>query len=177
MASKRLFPKTQWLAAAVAAALFMLTPCAWSQASSACDLNSDASVNVVDVQLAVNMTLGTTPCTANIYGTGVCNVVVVQRVTNAALGGTCVTGTGTAHSVSLTWTASASTGVVGYYVYRGATSGGPYTKLNASPVAAISYTDSTVASGQTYYYVATAVDGSGTESVHSASVPAIVPSP
>jgi fibronectin type 3 domain-containing protein len=79
--------------------------------------------------------------------------------------------------VSLTWTASASTGVVGYYVYRGAKSGGPYTTLNASPVAATSYTDSTAAGGQTYYYVATAVDGSGAESVYSVEAQAIVPSP
>jgi hypothetical protein len=56
MANKKTFPKTQWLAAAVAAGLFTLAPCAWSQAGNACDLNSDGSVNVVDVQLAVNMT-------------------------------------------------------------------------------------------------------------------------
>ena len=177
MANRGVFQTRYEWAAAVVVGLLTLTPSAWAQAGGACDLNSDSSVNVVDVQVAVNMTLGTTPCTANVYGTGVCNVVVVQRVTNAALGGACVTGTGTSHSVSLTWTASASTGVVGYYVYRGAASGGPYTKLNATAVAATNYTDSAVASGQTYYYVATAVDGTGTESVYSASVPAVVPSP
>jgi hypothetical protein len=59
---------------------------------SACDLNSDGVISVLDVQLAVNMSLGTTPCTANINGPGVCAVTTIQRVVNAALGGPCVTG-------------------------------------------------------------------------------------
>ena len=92
---------------------------AWPQANP-CDLNGDGSVNVVDVQLAINMALGSLPCTANIFGPGVCNVVVAQRVINTVLSGTCITGTGSIpHSVDLNWTASISTNVVGYNVYRG----------------------------------------------------------
>jgi len=60
--------------------------------ASACDLNTDGVVSVLDVQLAVNMSLGSIPCTANINGSGVCEVTTIQRVVNAALGGTCVTG-------------------------------------------------------------------------------------
>ena len=60
--------------------------------ASACDLNFDGVISVLDVQLAVNMSLGTTPCTANINGQGVCAVTTIQRVVNAALGGACVTG-------------------------------------------------------------------------------------
>jgi hypothetical protein len=60
--------------------------------ASACDLNFDGVVSVLDAQLAVNMSLGTTPCTANINGPGVCEVTTIQRVVNAALGGPCVTG-------------------------------------------------------------------------------------
>jgi hypothetical protein len=60
--------------------------------ASACDLNFDGVTSVLDVQLAVNMSLGTTPCTANINGPGVCAVTTIQRVVNAALGGACVTG-------------------------------------------------------------------------------------
>ena len=60
--------------------------------ASACDLNFDGIISVLDAQLAVNMSLGTTPCTANINGPGVCEVTTIQRVVNAALGGTCVTG-------------------------------------------------------------------------------------
>jgi hypothetical protein len=80
------------------------------------------------------------------------------------------------HSVSLTWTASTSTGVTGYNVYRGTVSGGPYSKLNASLVSRTSYTDSTVSAGQTYYYVTTAVT-STTQNRYSNQVTAKVPSP
>jgi len=57
--------------------------------------------------------------------------------------------------VSLAWTASTSQNVVGYNAYRSLTSGGPYTKLNASLIANTSYIDQTVQSGTTYYYVST----------------------
>ena len=61
-------------------------PCLiWGQ-SSACDLTGDGSVNSADVTAAKNMVLNLAPCTANVYGSGVCNVVVVQRVINASSG-------------------------------------------------------------------------------------------
>ena len=145
-------------------------------ALNACDLNQDGTVNVVDVQLAINMDLGLTGCTANLEGLGVCNSDVVNRVTTAALGGSCVV-TAISHSVALSWAASTSSGVIGYNVYRSATSGGPYTKLNGSPGALTSYTDSTVLAGQTYYYVVTAVDASSNESAHSNQAQAVVPTP
>ena len=88
-------------------------------------------------------------------------------------------GTGTAppqHSVSLAWTASTST-VAGYNVYRGTQSGGPYAVINGSTETSTAYTDNSVQGGQTYYYVVTAVDGSGTESVNSNQAQAVVPSP
>ena len=80
------------------------------------------------------------------------------------------------HSATLTWNASTSS-VVGYHAYRGTTSGGPYTKLTSSATASPTYTDSTVQSGQTYYYVVTAVASSGTESVNSNETQAIIPTP
>jgi hypothetical protein len=88
-----------------------------------------------------------------------------------------LSGTGVApvqHSVVLSWNASTST-VAGYNVYRRAVSGDPYTKINSSLVAALNYTDSTVQSGTTYFYVTTAVDSSGSESVYSNEVSATVP--
>lgn len=156
----------------------MSTPLGATSTISSCDLNRDAAINVADVQLGVNMSLGLTPCTANIYGAGVCNVIVVQRLVNAALGGPCVTGiTTTPHSVTLSWAASTSSNVVGYNVYRGTTSGGPYTKINSSLVSALNYTDSSVQGGTTYYYVVTAVDNTGMESSYSNIATAVVPSP
>ena len=78
------------------------------------------------------------------------------------------------HSVSLAWTAS--TGVVsGYNVYRTTTSGTDYAKLNAGLVSLVSYTDSTVLNGTTYYYVTTAVDASGNESFYSNEAVAVIP--
>ncbi len=140
-----------------------------------CDLNDDGVVNDLDVQLAVSMTLGLTSCTANVDGLDVCDVIVVQRVVDAAMGGQCVVGN--PHSVTLNWTASTSSNVAGYNVYRGTVSGGPYAKLNTSLVPGTSYMDGTVQAGQTYYYVATAVDTSGNESTYSNEAQAVVPYP
>jgi fibronectin type 3 domain-containing protein len=78
------------------------------------------------------------------------------------------------HAVALNWGASSSS-VAGYNVYRSVVSGSSYAKLNGSVVGGVSYADSSVQSGQTYYYVATSVDASGTESVYSNEVAAIVP--
>jgi hypothetical protein len=81
----------------------------------------------------------------------------------------------TSHSVDLSWTASTSSGVAGYNVYRG-TSPGAYSRI-ASSVSGTTYTDSTVQSGQdiTYYYVVTAVNSSGVESTDSNQASATIP--
>lgn len=89
-------------------------------------------------------------------------------------------GTGTAvvqHSVTLSWIASTSSTVIGYNIYRGSVSGGPYTVLNSTPNAGLTYTDMAVTAGQTYYYVVTAIDGSGNESVVSNEVAVTIPTP
>jgi fibronectin type 3 domain-containing protein len=79
------------------------------------------------------------------------------------------------HTVTLTWNES-DTSVVGYNMYRGTTSGGTYTKVNTGGlIAAMLYTDSTVANGTTYYYVVTAVDNTGAESAYSNQAQATIP--
>jgi hypothetical protein len=80
---------------------------------------------------------------------------------------------GTPHSVSLSWNASTTAGVV-YNVYRGSTSGGPYSVV-ASGVTSTSFVDHAVNGGATYYYMTTAVSSNGLESVHSNEVSAVVP--
>jgi len=101
-------------------------------------------------------------------------------VTSNATGSPAViplSGTGvtpTPHSVALSWNASTST-VVGYYVYRTTTSGTGYAKITGSSIANLSYTDTTVQGATTYYYVTTAVDSSGTESLYSNEAQAIIP--
>jgi hypothetical protein len=89
------------------------------------------------------------------------------------------TGAGVAtkqHTVGLTWAPSKST-VIGYNVYRGTATGGPYTKMNGSAIVTTSFSDSTVKSGSTYYYVTTAVNSSGSESVKSNEVRTAIPTP
>lgn len=89
------------------------------------------------------------------------------------LSGTAVT----PQSVVLNWAASDSPGVTGYLVYRGAASGGPYTKLTPTPVSGVTFTDTNVEAGQTYYYVTAAVNSQGIESKYSNQCAATVPSP
>jgi hypothetical protein len=60
---------------------------------TACDLNGDTIVNVIDMQIAIKQAIGVSACTtADLQRNGVCNVVDVQRVIVAATGGACVTG-------------------------------------------------------------------------------------
>lgn len=135
-----------------------------------CDVGNHGVVNSQDVQLAVDMDLGLLSCTLNLDGAGVCNIVAIQRIINAALGLPCVTGPGvTTNSTTLSWTASTSSNVAGYNVYRAGVSAGPFTKVNSALVIGTTYTDSSVQSGQTYYYVVTAVDNNNNESPFSFS--------
>ncbi len=78
------------------------------------------------------------------------------------------------HSVILSWTPSTSA-VTGYYSYSSTKSGGPYTKLSATPVQTTTYTDFTVQAGQTYFYVVTSVDARSVESAYSVEISASVP--
>lgn len=104
---------------------------------------------------------------------------------NSATGGGNVKGGGSiavvavrsGHSVTLTWTASTSSGVTGYNVYRSQTSGGPYVQVNAGLATGTSYLDSSVTAGQTYYYVVTSVGQGSSESSYSNEASGAVPSP
>lgn len=91
-----------------------------------------------------------------------------------------LTGSGTAapsHSVDLSWSPSTSSTVAGYNVYRGSSASGPFSKLNSALDGATAFTDSGVAAGSTYYYVATSVDSSGMESGYSNAVSVVIPTP
>jgi hypothetical protein len=93
----------------------------------------------------------------------------------------------TCSTSTVSWTASAGSengnlfspasesDVVGYYVYRSTTSGGPYTQLNSTPVTATSYADSTVTPGTTYYYTVTALDCALNESTVKSSEVTVMP--
>jgi hypothetical protein len=78
------------------------------------------------------------------------------------------------HRVDLSWSPSTSSNVVSYRIYRSTTSGGSY-GLEASAITGLTYIDSSVQSGATYYYVATDVDQQGQESAYSAEVKLVIP--
>lgn len=82
------------------------------------------------------------------------------------------------HRVTLAWSASKSRDVTSYRIYISRTSGGPYTLL--SSVSATSphvFVDTTLASGQTYFFVITAVNFLGKESSYSNQGTAVIPNP
>jgi hypothetical protein len=60
-------------------------------------------------------------------------------------------------------------------VYRSIVSGSQFAKVNPTLVGGLSFTDTSVQSGITYYYVTTAIDSSGAESSFSNQVSAPIP--
>ena len=81
-----------------------------------------------------------------------------------------------AHSVNVMWDPSPSTNLQGYKVYRSQVSGGPYSSISAVLGTSTSqFADTTVFSGQKYFYVVTSVDVSGLESGPSTEVSVTVP--
>jgi hypothetical protein len=84
-----------------------------------------------------------------------------------------LTGTGTpapTHSVNLSWTASTTTDVVSYNIYRAMYSNsacGAFSKINPVPNTTTLYTDSAVTNSTGYCYATTAVDTSNAESGYS----------
>lgn len=69
---------------------------------------------------------------------------------------------GTEHSIRLRWSPVANSR--GYYVYRSATAGGGYERLNSCPVPSSTYTDPALEAKRLYYYGVTYLDGYGNES-------------
>jgi fibronectin type 3 domain-containing protein len=87
-----------------------------------------------------------------------------------------VLATAAVEQINLTW--SASSGAATYNIYRATTSGSEGTSAYASGLTGASFADSAVSTGTTYFYLVTAVNGSG-ESVGSVEVSAapMVPRP
>jgi hypothetical protein len=109
-------------------------------------------------------------------GTATGSVTFDSNASNSTVTET-LSGTGTqtsSHSVALSWNASTSL-VAGYNIYRGTQPGGPYTRLTSSPLSGTSYTDASVQSGATYYYVSTAINSGNVESAYSNQATAAIP--
>ncbi len=80
------------------------------------------------------------------------------------------------HSVVLSWQASSSP-AMGYFIYRSTKGSGSLSKLNAALTDSTSFTDSTVASGETYQYEVTSVSSKNIESAASNQITVTIPSP
>ncbi len=76
--------------------------------------------------------------------------------------GTISVGGATSSSLAVSWTASTSTDVTGYKIYRSTSSTGTYTQVGTSSTTA--YTDSGLSSSTTYYYKVSAYDAANNES-------------
>ncbi|OYD16205.1 hypothetical protein CH333_04020 [candidate division WOR-3 bacterium JGI_Cruoil_03_44_89] len=71
-------------------------------------------------------------------------------------------------SIELSWKSPTAPDLFGYNVYRGSASGGPYTKLNETPICGTAYYEDVGLSPATgYYYVVTTVDSSRNKSGYS----------
>ena len=79
------------------------------------------------------------------------------------------------HAVILDWNPSTSS-VAGYHIYRSESSSGPFQRVTNSVIGSLNYRDSTVQPGGHYYYVVTAVEADGSESIYSNEVAAVIPS-
>lgn len=64
-------------------------------------------------------------------------------------------------------------GSVACNLYRSATAGGPYERVNAVPLTALPYLDAGLANGTSYYYVLTSLDAFGNEGSYSAEASGI----
>ena len=76
-------------------------------------------------------------------------------------------GTTAPGQLKLAWTASY--GAASYAIKRAATSGGPYVTIGTATSPALTYADTTIATGTSYYYVVSALNAMG-ESANSAEV-------
>lgn len=90
--------------------------------------------------------------------------------TTAPAAPSALTGTAGDAVVGLNWANNGEADLDGYTVYRGTSSGGPYSALNGSLLSASDYSDATVSNGTTYYFVVTASDVTGNESAYSSEV-------
>jgi beta-glucanase (GH16 family) len=97
----------------------------------------------------------------------------IEIILPAPVAPTGLTATATVGQVTLNW--NAVSGATGYNVKRSTVSGGSYSNV-AGGVTSTNYTDTTVTSGITYYYVVSSLKSS-CEGANSSEASAIIPSP
>jgi hypothetical protein len=155
--------------------------------NAAITISSDQSLSsefaILGLNLPVTIQAGqsipvTIQFTPNASGTATAKAGFISNAANSPTVEQ-LTGTGVAHlshHVYLSWNPGDGN-AVGYNVYRGNAQGGTYQMINTALDASTNYTDYTVVSGTTYYYVATEVNAQGQESAYSNVGTAVIPNP
>lgn len=138
-------------------------------------LNAAAPAGGLEVMLSSNDTLLPVPGTSVTVQAGATSATFTATAGSISSNQSATLTATALNSVSLSWSASSSTNVTNYDVYRGASSGGPYSVIGTTG-AVTTYTDYNIQNGQTYYYVTAAVNTSGEESGYSNQATAVVPS-
>lgn len=144
------------------------TPYTWNVVSGALP----TGVTMKASSSTTSVTLSGTPSISSTYSFTVSAAGCGGHVVEASY--TIVVQSAAKHVVDLSWTASTSTDVTGYNIYRGP-DGKSWKKINSSLDASTAYTDSTAASSSTYYYATTAVDVQGKESSKSNIIETVIP--
>jgi hypothetical protein len=128
--------------------------------------NSRTTPSTLQVNPSVSgLTAGTYTGHVTVTGGGVTKALTVVLT---------VTAVPVKYSVSLSWKGSTASNVASYSMYRSTMSGNSY-GLVASAIGSAVYSDQTVQSATTYYYVVTAVNNQGQESGYSNEIKVVVP--
>ena len=134
---------------------------------------------LVPVNSYKTFTVSFTPASSNPSGTFTSGTLTFNTAAPDPQPSVSLKGVGafaSAHTATLTWTPG-NASIVGYNVYRSTVSGFGFQKLNSGLLVAPGFTDSNLAAGQTYYWVVTAVNAVGGESVFSKQISATVSAP
>lgn len=167
------------------------SPTATGAVTGSITLNTNAAsplvINLSGTGQSQTVTLGTNPTSlafgSVLIGTNSQKTVTITNTGNSAVAGanvsiasnatnspTVVTLTGSGqHNVLLNWGASSTSGVT-YSVFRGTTAGGEGTTPIASGISALTYTDTNVTAGTTYFYTVEAVNAAGSQRSFERSV-------
>jgi uncharacterized membrane protein len=109
-----------------------------------------------------NLAAGSYSGTATISGGGITKQVPVTLTLTAATSAT--------NAATLSWSANSETDLGGYMVYAGTSSGHYAAPITTLPKTTTSYTATGLQTGTTYFFVITAYDNAGNESLHSSEV-------
>ncbi|HET6930537.1 MAG TPA: choice-of-anchor D domain-containing protein [Candidatus Acidoferrum sp.] len=143
---------------------------------SATDIKTSGGVSGATIAAGQTATLDVTftpTKTETLSGSVKLTSSATNSPTTIAVGGAGVASA--TYAATLSWTASSSSGVAGYRVYRATLPGETFSQVSTALVTGTTYTDSSVVAGDSYVYEVKAVSTQGVESAPSAPVTAAIP--